>query len=401
MRQAIVVAVLVATSLVAQTPGKRPYSPNDWAAQRTAGPVAVSPNGQSILYRVGYGATSGPENHESWTIHPDGSGAAKLTLPNGFTPGGFTPSGTALYGTYRVNNQPQFAVFPLTGNQAAPVPTTVVVLPRGIQGILPSPDGTRFALLAAPRLPAPLASPRPLVEPDQTSLYVVNLDGTAGHWACPTLHEIAGGEGSSTPPFAWSPDSTKLAILSSVPKIGHHDVRSSIDICPAAANASPTRIADIPNSASSIAWATPTEIAFLSTQSAVLTPEHLYTVSAGGGAFGAVLDRMNHVWHEFPEMREILKTPPRDYVKKFVFDTVTFSDPYLRYLIEILGPASLMAGSDGPTPIGQRGLGNFVTIACRGDADAARQILAATAARFFGLDIQASRSPAKPLEGIS
>jgi aminocarboxymuconate-semialdehyde decarboxylase len=118
-------------------------------------------------------------------------------------------------------------------------------------------------------------------------------------------------------------------------------------------------------------------------------------IAHGGGAFGAVLDRMNHVWHEFPEMRQTLKIPPRDYVKKFVFDTVTFSDSYLRYLIEVAGPACLMAGSDGPTPIGQRGLGNFVTTACRGDAQAASQILSLTAETFFGVACPASPSPAK------
>jgi aminocarboxymuconate-semialdehyde decarboxylase len=106
----------------------------------------------------------------------------------------------------------------------------------------------------------------------------------------------------------------------------------------------------------------------------------------GGGSFGAVLGRMDHVWEEFAEMRQTLKTAPRDYVKKFFFDTVTFSPAYLRFLIEQYGAPSLMAGSDGPTPIGQRGLAAFVAKATDGDAGATEQILWKNAVRFLALD---------------
>jgi len=104
----------------------------------------------------------------------------------------------------------------------------------------------------------------------------------------------------------------------------------------------------------------------------------------GGGSFGAVLARMDHVWHEFPDMQTANKTAPRDYVRNFYFDTVTFGTDYLAYLITAFGPQSLMAGTDGPTPIGQRGLQAFVTTACKGDA--AEAILAGNAIRFFGLE---------------
>jgi len=105
----------------------------------------------------------------------------------------------------------------------------------------------------------------------------------------------------------------------------------------------------------------------------------------GGGSFGAVLARMNHVWHEFPEMHQANPTPPAEYVKKFFFDTVTFGTDYLSYLITAFGPQSLMAGTDGPTPIGQRGLASFVTTAAKGDQPTAAAILGGNATRFFGL----------------
>jgi aminocarboxymuconate-semialdehyde decarboxylase len=103
----------------------------------------------------------------------------------------------------------------------------------------------------------------------------------------------------------------------------------------------------------------------------------------GGGGFGAVLARMDHVWHEFPDMQKGNKTAPRDYVKKFYFDTVTFGSDYLAYLITAFGPDTLMAGTDGPTPIGQRGLRKFVETAAKGDDVAA--ILAGNAKKFFGI----------------
>jgi aminocarboxymuconate-semialdehyde decarboxylase len=106
----------------------------------------------------------------------------------------------------------------------------------------------------------------------------------------------------------------------------------------------------------------------------------------GGGTFAAVLGRMDHVWHGFEEMRGVLKTAPRDYVKKFFFDTVTFGPEYLSYLIEMFGPETLMSGSDGPTPIGQRGLQKFVMQATSGDYAVGQKILSENAVRFFGLE---------------
>lgn len=114
----------------------------------------------------------------------------------------------------------------------------------------------------------------------------------------------------------------------------------------------------------------------------------------GGGSFAALLGRLDHVWQSFEEMRGVLRIAPRDYVKKFCFDTVTFAPEYLNYLIEMVGPGAVMAGSDGPTPIGQRGLEKFVLQAARGDRAVAEQILGRTALRFFGLGDIAARHQA-------
>lgn len=81
----------------------------------------------------------------------------------------------------------------------------------------------------------------------------------------------------------------------------------------------------------------------------------------GGGGIGAVLDRMAHVWEKFPAMRGTLKISPAEYAKRFYYDTAVFSPAYLGYLAARLGADRLLAGSDGPTEIGQTDLPGFVT----------------------------------------
>jgi aminocarboxymuconate-semialdehyde decarboxylase len=105
----------------------------------------------------------------------------------------------------------------------------------------------------------------------------------------------------------------------------------------------------------------------------------------GGGTFGAVLDRLDHTWGMFPQMQQAVAMRPQDYARRFYFDTVTFSVPYLRLLVEMFGADSLVAGSDGPSAVGQRGLEAFVGRACGADREAAEKILWRNAARLFDL----------------
>jgi dipeptidyl aminopeptidase/acylaminoacyl peptidase len=250
---------------------KHSFDMGDWAALRSACAVAVSPEG-TILYAINLGNDCGSTHREWWTVAADGSRAAKLNVSAEFSPMGFSRDGQSLYGGWRVNRRDQLAIFPLSGAQATDVPSTVIMLPRGIEAVRPSPDGKRFALLADPRLPDPLSEVRHVQEPDQISLYVVNMDGTGGQWWCSDLKNIS--------EATWNPDSTSLAVLSAMPRIGHHDVRSAIDRC---SSAGTKHIVDIANVASGIAWTDDGDkIAFLSTKSAVLTPEHLWTVAADG-----------------------------------------------------------------------------------------------------------------------
>ncbi|MGA3048047.1 MAG: S9 family peptidase [Terracidiphilus sp.] len=260
---------------------KHAFTAKDWAALRSAAAAAISPDG-TILYGVNYGGEKGPTHHEWWAIAPDGTHPTKLDLQDDFTPIGFTPDAHGLYGTWKINKLTQFAVFPFKDGKAAPVPSIVVLLPRGVQSAAASPTGTRFAIVADPRPPDPLDDVRHVLEPKQASLYLVNADGTGGKWWCDSLKSISGtitneGEGAA----AWSADGESLAVLSDLPRIGHHDVSTAIDVCN---TAGARHITDIPNAVAGIGWTDGGKtLAFLSSKSAVLTPEHVWTVPAAGG----------------------------------------------------------------------------------------------------------------------
>ncbi len=106
--------------------------------------------------------------------------------------------------------------------------------------------------------------------------------------------------------LAWSADSSTIAVLSQTPKLGYHYVHSYIDVC---TDSSVRRVAEIPNAASSIAWIEGgDELAFISTTTQVITPDHVWTVPIVGGkpvdrtpdlagsALGLVGDTRGVVW---------------------------------------------------------------------------------------------------------
>lgn len=104
--------------------------------------------------------------------------------------------------------------------------------------------------------------------------------------------------------------------------------------------------------------------------------------SHGGGGIGAVIDRMSLIWNNFPGMREQLAIPPIEYARRFWYDTAVFGPEYLSYLVSQFGAVRILAGTDGPTEIGQRNVPAFVASAGIGGDDAAR-ICGGNAAHLF------------------
>jgi dipeptidyl aminopeptidase/acylaminoacyl peptidase len=262
-----------------QAADKHAFGVDDWTGLRSARAVAVSPDGGSILYRVGSGVAKGTTEEEYWLVAPDGTNPHKLIVPDGFTPFGYTRDGLALYGSFGQKDIKQLATIPL----AEPLEHLKVLtsLPSGIATAVISPDGTRFAVIASQRSPDPLAEIHTVVQNQESSLYVLSASGGEGAWWCPGLKDIAG--------MDWSSDGSSVALLSQTPLIGYHDTHSFIDVCTVSGT---RRIAEIPNASADelptgregIAW-TPDgkELAFVSTTTDVLTPDHVWTVPLAGG----------------------------------------------------------------------------------------------------------------------
>ncbi len=264
---------------VARAQAPHPFTFDDFATLHQAAPVAVSPDGKTILYRVQFGGSEGTGTTE-WSLIASSGGASRpLSLPKEFKPQGFTADGS-LYGLYEVNGVAQLATFKLapadTAAAAAATPVVLTSLPRGAQAALISPDGSRFAILGDPRLPDPLAEVHTVIEAQPVSIYVVHADGSSGGWWCSALNSVM------EDGLAWSADGKALAVMSQTPKIGHHEVHSYVDVC---RESGVQHIATIDNAAVGIGWINGGhELTFLSTTTPVLTPDHAWTVSVDGGA---------------------------------------------------------------------------------------------------------------------
>lgn len=270
LRSLAVITIISVTALAAGAlpADKHPFGLDDNSALRHAHAVSVSPDGKTVLYLVIHDGDKGPPKEEWRLIDVSGENSRKVDLPANFRPVGFLKD-DALFGIYGVENKGQLAIVPLASGK----PTQIIAMPNGVRSAIISPDGTRFALLADPRPRDDLAEVHHVVENDVTSIYVVGVNSTEGTWWCPELKSVAD--------IAWAPDSTHLAMVTQTPKIGNHDFRSIIYVCGAPGA---RLVAEIANATSGIAWADGGKtLAFASTTTDVLTPDHLWTVPVGGG----------------------------------------------------------------------------------------------------------------------
>jgi dipeptidyl aminopeptidase/acylaminoacyl peptidase len=261
--------------------GKHPFGVDDWAALHRARAIAVAPDGETILYRVDFGAAKGPDQHEWKLIAAQGSGIRTLKLPEHFTAFGFTRDGAGLYGAIEDEKakKKQFVVVTIAAPGSKPFVFSSA--PTDFRTAVISPDGSRFAIIANPQRPDPLAEVHTVVENKPSSIYVVNANGSDGAWWCPSLTQVA--------EIGWKLDGSSIAIVSQTLMIGFHYVYSFIDICSATET---RRVAEIHNSSASegpqgyggIAWTRDgKDLAFLSTTTEVLTPDHVRTVPVTGG----------------------------------------------------------------------------------------------------------------------
>jgi aminocarboxymuconate-semialdehyde decarboxylase len=72
----------------------------------------------------------------------------------------------------------------------------------------------------------------------------------------------------------------------------------------------------------------------------------------GGGAFPAILGRLDHGFRVRPEARVTIDRPPSEYVRRLYFDCLTHDAPTLAGMIDRFGSDRIMVGSDYPFDMG-------------------------------------------------
>src|SRR5262249_22744260 len=70
-----------------------------------------------------------------------------------------------------------------------------------------------------------------------------------------------------------------------------------------------------------------------------------------GGYVPYAMDRMDHGWMVRPESRGRSRDRPSAYLRRFYYDTVTYTDRNLRFLLDAVGPDRVVFGTDWPAPM--------------------------------------------------
>jgi aminocarboxymuconate-semialdehyde decarboxylase len=103
-----------------------------------------------------------------------------------------------------------------------------------------------------------------------------------------------------------------------------------------------------------------------------------------GGYVPYALDRLDRGWEVWPEERGRSQGKPSAYVDRFYYDTVTFTDRNLRFMLDVLGSDRVVFGMDWPAPMQiYGGVERFQTTDALSDDERA-DLLWRTAAGIFG-----------------
>ena len=105
----------------------------------------------------------------------------------------------------------------------------------------------------------------------------------------------------------------------------------------------------------------------------------------GGGSFPFWLGRADNAWHRRGDLvRGASTAPPSSYVDRFCVDSVVFSTPALRLLVDTMGADRVLLGSDYPYPLGERPVGRVVREADFLTGEQGDMLLGGNALRFLG-----------------
>ena len=73
--------------------------------------------------------------------------------------------------------------------------------------------------------------------------------------------------------------------------------------------------------------------------------------SHGGGAFAALLPRLQHGWRTLPTLQALMPESPAHIARRLYYDTLVYDAPTLRHLVHMFGPTQLLIGTDYPFEI--------------------------------------------------
>lgn len=115
-------------------------------------------------------------------------------------------------------------------------------------------------------------------------------------------------------------------------------------------------------------------------------PENLKICFAhGGGAFPALLGRVDNAWRNRSIAKGKAKMPPREYVGRFYVDSAVFDTCVLKLLVDTVGVNRILLGSDYPFPLGEQQIGEVVRSSQHLTEVHKEMILSTNAQEFLGL----------------
>jgi aminocarboxymuconate-semialdehyde decarboxylase len=102
-----------------------------------------------------------------------------------------------------------------------------------------------------------------------------------------------------------------------------------------------------------------------------------------GGYVPYAVDRLDKGWSAFPDSRGATLDRPSTYLRRFYYDTVTYTDRNLRFLLDVVGADRILFGTDWPAPMVVEDPVRRIETSDRLDDDERGVILRDNAARVF------------------
>ncbi len=113
-------------------------------------------------------------------------------------------------------------------------------------------------------------------------------------------------------------------------------------------------------------------------------PKLVVVLPHSGGAFPWLVGRLNRGWEKRQDLKQIQQAPV-EYLRRFYYDTVGYSDHVIEYVVRVVGADRVLMGSDYCFPIAYERPVEIVTSHPKLDAKTKHDIVEANARRLLGL----------------